>query len=99
MEQEKPLAHFNLTHDRASRRLRREFGRLYYWWKKCYLQREDLKYLGTKLPYGLTEPMIEKENQVWHKWCTDKWDQDEEWLLEEQEMLTRLIRIRKNLWT
>lgn len=93
----------------------REKMALYTWWKHVrpsrgeswdvsgindFIKKMDAKYgKGWDGHFGSTTKLTPSENRNYHKLQTDNTNLEEAWENEDEEMMIRLIRLRKNLWT
>ena len=92
---------FELIDWRENQSVENEIKKIYHWWKVCYpalLKDEELStsewydYSKTKKQTGYSE---EKEKELLGK----SWKIEQQRENEEQDMLLRLVKIRKYLWT
>lgn len=82
----------------------REILALYLWWTKVREERTEIPFAS--FPKGEDDDDIfhgydhnTDEYKAFAKSCDEREVQTEEWNKEDEEMLIRLIKVRKNLWT
>jgi hypothetical protein len=87
---------------------------LYHWWKFDYLKRPeawvasgfqafwdimDAKHGDSNWLLGNKSPMTEEERTEYRMWSDKNTALEEQWNVDETEMMCRLIKIRCSLWT
>ena len=100
VEGEKPFKYIDWTTNREHKRARREIARLYYWWKRAYPARKEPAYGYDVNPvFDKFADPDGKIHAAWKKYCNELYRLETAWEAEDQNMLVRLVRVRKYLWT
>lgn len=100
VEEERPFELINWDHDVVNANARKEIEEIYKWWKNYENRQKEIDnvlhewYLSTQLQSDNQEA-VKKEKELFDKQSLMETKLDEE----EQDMLIRLIKIRRFLWT